>query len=67
MGGGIRIGNTCKPMAVSFQCMTKSTTIKIIIIIKKKRFRTELKLYLVQLSRKMPLSTNYFLALSLFE
>ena len=30
--GGIRMGNTCKPMAVSFQCMTKSTTIKKIII-----------------------------------
>ena len=28
MGGGIGMGNTCKPMAVSFQCMTKSTTIK---------------------------------------
>ena len=26
--GGIRMGNTCKPMAVSFQRMTKSTTIK---------------------------------------
>ena len=25
------MGNTCKPIAVSFQCMTKSTTIKIII------------------------------------
>ena len=25
MGGGIGMGNTCKPMAVSFQCMTKST------------------------------------------
>ena len=34
VGGGIGMGNTCKPMAVSFQCMTKSTTIKIIIIIK---------------------------------
>ena len=22
------MGNTCKPMAASFQCMTKSTTIK---------------------------------------
>ena len=32
MGGGIGMGNTCKPMAVSFQCMTKFTTIK-----KKKR------------------------------
>ena len=28
MGGGIRMGNTCKPMAVSFQCMTKFTTKK---------------------------------------
>ena len=28
VGGGIRKGNTCKPMAVSFQCMTKSTTNK---------------------------------------
>ena len=35
VGRGIRMGNTCKPMAVSFQCMTKSTTIKKIIIIKK--------------------------------
>ena len=24
----IGMGNTCKPMAVSFQCMTKSTTNK---------------------------------------
>ena len=34
VGGGIGMGNTCKPMAVSFQCMTKSTTNKKIIIIK---------------------------------
>ena len=26
--GGIWMGNTCKPMADSFQCMTKSTTNK---------------------------------------
>ena len=32
VGGGIGMGNTRKPMAVSFQCMTKSTTNK-----KKKR------------------------------
>ena len=32
VGGGIGMGNTCKPMADSFQCMTKPTTIK-----KKKR------------------------------
>ena len=37
MGGGIGMGNTCKPMAVSFQCMTKFTTIKKIIIIKKNK------------------------------
>ena len=29
------MGNTCKPMAVSFQCMTKSTTNK-----KKKKINT---------------------------
>ena len=28
VGGGIRMGDTCKPMAVSFQCMTKFTTKK---------------------------------------
>ena len=28
VGRGIGMGNTCKPMAVSFQCMTKSTTNK---------------------------------------
>ena len=28
MGGGIGMGNTCKPMAVSFHCMKKSTTNK---------------------------------------
>ena len=27
-GRGIGMGNTCKPMAVSFQCMTKFTTKK---------------------------------------
>ena len=38
MGGGIGMGNTCKPMAVSFQCMTKSTTNK-----KKKKERKKNK------------------------
>ena len=28
VGGGIGMENTCTPMAVSFQCMTKSTTNK---------------------------------------
>ena len=34
VGGGIGMGNTCKPMADSFQCMKKFTTNK---KIKKKR------------------------------
>ena len=38
VGAGSGMGNTCKPMAVSFQCMTKSTTIK-----KKKKKRIQLK------------------------
>ena len=37
VGGGIGMGNTCKPMAVLFQCMTKFTTKKKINKIKKKR------------------------------
>ena len=37
------MGNTCKPMAVSFQCMTKSTTNKKKIKIKnKKKFKKKL-------------------------
>ena len=28
VGGEIGMGNTCKSMADSFQCMTKTTTIK---------------------------------------
>ena len=39
VGGGIGMGNTCKPMAVSFQCMTKSTTNK-----KKKRKKEKKKM-----------------------
>ena len=35
VGGGIGMGNTCKPMAVLFQCMTKFTTNK-----KKKKKKT---------------------------
>ena len=37
LGGGIGMGNTCKPMAVSFQCMTKFTTNK-----KKRKKKKEL-------------------------
>ena len=35
VGGGIGMGKTCEPKAFSFQCMTKFTTNKKIIIIKK--------------------------------
>jgi len=28
LGGGLRMGNTCTPMADSCQCMAKTTTIK---------------------------------------
>ena len=35
-GGGIGMGNTCKPLAVSFQCMTKSITNKKKMVGKKK-------------------------------
>ena len=28
VGGGLGMGDACKPMAVSFQCMTKFTTNK---------------------------------------
>ena len=47
VGGGIGMGNTCKPMAVSFQCMTKFTTNKKIIInkLKKRKKRTVNFLY----------------------
>ena len=41
VGGGIGMGNTCKPMAVLFQCMTKFTTNKLINKLKKK-FEMEL-------------------------
>ena len=37
VGGGIGMGNTCKPMAVSFKCMTKSTTNKKKICLGKKK------------------------------
>ena len=39
VGGRIGMGNTCKPMAVSFQCMTKFTTNKKIYKLKKKKER----------------------------
>ena len=47
VGGGIGMGNTCKPMADSFQCMTKPTTIKK--KKKKKRWQEYAELYKVNL------------------
>ena len=44
VGGGIGMGNTCKPTAVSFQCMTKFTTNKKIFKkIKKNKIRRKEK------------------------
>ena len=38
--GGIGMGNTCKPMAISFQCMTKFTTNKKIKKERKKKVKS---------------------------
>ena len=63
VGGGIGMGNTCKPMAVSFQCMTKFTTNK-----KKKKMGKKKKkrkeVVLGQLDIRMPRNEmNPFLTL----
>ena len=47
MGGGIGMGNTCEPMAVSFQCMTKSTTIKKLKKIKYKCIQDAVSFFLI--------------------
>ena len=52
-GGGIGMGNTCKPMAVSFQCMTKSTTNK-----KKKKEKEKTNRQIEQ-NRKAEIDTTY--------
>ena len=46
-GRGIGMGNTCKPMAVSFQCMTKFTTNK-----KKRKKEKTLNLGKIEGSRR---------------
>ena len=51
VGGGIGMGNTCKPMAVSFQCMTKFTTKK-----KKKKNLTMLYLKTIYINQALILN-----------
>ena len=53
MGGGIGMGNTCKPMAVSFQCMTKFTTNK-----KKRNCATLTQWTQVMKMKELQLCTN---------
>ena len=55
VGGGIAMGNTCKPMAVSFQCMTKSTTNK-----KKKKKKKKKRNYQTMCTDPIPEGSNYF-------
>ena len=43
VGGGIGMGNTCKPMALSFQCMTKFTTNKKKIFFKRRKKKKKVK------------------------
>ena len=45
VGGGMGMGNTCKPMAVSFQCMTKFTTKKKKSIPEKKKRKKKNKFF----------------------
>ena len=51
VGGGIGMGNTCKPMAVSLQCMTKFNTNKKKKI--KKHTETLKKKYIVTFQHKL--------------
>ena len=53
MGGGTGMGNACKPLAVSFQCMTKSTTNK-----KKKRKLKKKELFLLNIVNERQLKKS---------
>ena len=55
MGGGIGMGNTCRPMAVSFQCMTKSTTIK-----KNKKKSRDSRLCILHVCTDVPDSVRHY-------
>ena len=60
VGGGIRMGNTCKPMAVSFQCMKKFTTNKKNKKILKKRMDLEESSFLTsEYTTKLQSSRQY--------
>ena len=50
------MGNTCKPMAVSFQCMTKSTTIK-----KKKKHKEKKKKEKKKEEKEKDLTKDYIM------
>ena len=51
------MGNTCKPMAVSFQCMTKSTTIK------KKKKKAKLDIFILLRNKTIKLYDRVLLHL----
>ena len=54
VGGGIGMGNTCKPMAVSFQCMTKFTRNKKKYESCKKKKRKKKRNGVCQIHSKLP-------------
>ena len=74
VGGGIGMGNTCKSMAVSFKCMTKSTTNKKKkFFFKFKKIKKSSKIYLPYypfISHSFKLATflkiNFYLSIVVF-
>ena len=60
VGGGIGMGNTCKPMAVSFQCMTKSTTKKKTTTLTQKKKENSVTVYEVKYIWKMKIFATQF-------
>ena len=54
VGGGIGMENTCKPMAVSFQCMKKSTTNK------KKKKKEKLEIYVKSVTAALCMTCEIF-------
>ena len=55
VGGGLGMGKTCKPKAVSFQCMTKFTTKKKKATKKKRKERLAYRILLLLLVDPMML------------